>query len=341
MTAMGQELEEARARLVTRRAHNVEKWKADPGLLRIARGAYLETDDQWKPWERARMIGLARALWVLQMNPSHLMTMETAALLHGLPLIGSQEQVHIATGRTGGQRRTHVRGRTARSDSDLVIRRYAHGVPDSEISETHGIRVVTRERLMLDMARFRPAQESLPVTDAALRSLTNSSRFRREKAKADAAPIQRRLMERLDEIPGQRGVRRARDVLFYTNPLAESPGESQMRWILLALGLPAPIAQKHVTVQEEHFYPDLWIEILKLGFEYDGLAKYNLDTRDGRSAFMQEKRRDDLLISAGKRPHHLIQEDVATIDAGRKALERCVGADALRRYTPRPLLLAR
>ena len=112
-----------------------------------------------------------------------------------------------------------------------------------------------------------------------------------------------------------------------------------MRWVILALGLPPPIAQKHVHVQGHDLYLDLWIEVLRLGFEYDGLSKYNTETREGREAFMLEKRRDDLLNSTGHLANHFLNEDVASLPAGRRALARCMGAAALQQYTPRPCLV--
>lgn len=114
-----------------------------------------------------------------------------------------------------------------------------------------------------------------------------------------------------------------------------------MRWVPLALGLPVPAVQRHVHVEGKDFYLDAWIEELRLGMEYDGHAKYDTSTPAGRSAFMNEKRRDDLLLSAGLIAHHFMQQDVQSLAAGRAALARCVGPEALARYTPRRHLLER
>lgn len=285
------------------------------------------------------MIGLARILWLLQHQPEAVMGFETAAVLYGLPVIGQHREIHIitspgASGTTTVLPRHDVPGRI-----EVVARRHRLPIDDSEITTVHGIRVVTLQRLMLDMARLRPAGESLVVTDAALRTLTGATRFRQEEAQLRAAPIIANLLERLGQMKGATGLPRAREVLRFTNPLSESFGESRMKWIALALGLPEPVAQKLVTVDGQDYYLDLWIKELKAGFEFDGLLKYDTTTSQGRDAFIREKRRDDHLMSAGLLLHHFMGEDVATLDAGRVAFTRALGQDALQRLTPRRHLL--
>ncbi|MDO5495859.1 MAG: hypothetical protein Q4G64_09105 [bacterium] len=332
-------LEEAHARLITRRGHGVEKWQAAPELEPIARGAYLECDPTWKPWEKERMVGLARIQWLTRNEPKAVMALESAALLHGLPVIGKVDRVHSATGSNGNHRSTRLADPRAPEGSRVIVARHAIAIPETDLIELHGIPTVTPQRIMLDFARFRPPRESLPITDAALRALTSATRFRKDLARKRADPILDELAERLEQTKGRRGMNRARAVIHFTNPLSESPGESALRWVILALGLPHPTAQKHVQVQGQNFYVDVWIEELGLGFEFDGLLKYDTETPEGRAAFTKEKRRDDLLASAGVLAHHVMNEDVTSLEAGRLALTRCLGADRLRRYTPRKALL--
>lgn len=331
------EIEEARQRLITRQTHGVERGAASKNLLQIASGAYLELGPSWPAWQVRRTIAFARMIWLLQSSPELIMTLESAALLHGLPVTGPVQQLHVVGMSASNEPRSLPS--SSGTGRQLVTVRHRFTVAESDIVTVEGIRTVSLERLILDMARLRPAGESLPVTDAALRTLTRANRFEQQETWTRAAPILTSLMERVEELAGHRGIRRARDVLPLSNPLSESWGESRMRWAALALGLPEPVTQKHVVAAGQDYFLDNWIEQLGVGFEFDGLVKYDTTTAEGKNAFIREKQRNDNLFSAGITAHRIIQRDVATLSAADRAFTRCLGPDVMRGFNPRRRLL--
>ncbi|WP_172193059.1 hypothetical protein [Actinomyces faecalis] len=72
---------------------------------------------------------------------------------------------------------------------------------------------------------------------------------------------------------GRRGARRARTAIALADPLAESPGESVLRWAVAAAGLPPPVLQRPVVVEGHEYFLDLGLEEVQRGWEFDGLAK--------------------------------------------------------------------
>lgn len=332
------DLHEARDRLVTRASHGIEMRNAPSGLLQLGHGAYMEPDEGWRPWELQRMTALCRLVWITQTNPESVVLLESAALLHGLPLTEGSERLHlVATPGRNGRSRILSGPPSTRRNSPIVVR-HRWDIPESDVVEIHGIRTVSLERLMLDIARFRPAREAFVIADAALRELSGASRWDRAASSARAVQILEGVKDRLMELSGARGVRRAREVLALTNPFAESAGESQARWMLLANGLAVPTTQKHVAIHGRDYFIDIWVEDIGRGFEYDGLGKYDTSAPEGRRALVEEKDRAEALRAAGYPTHSLLSRDVASVQAGRLALLRIMGPHALANLTPRPLL---
>lgn len=277
-------------------------------------------------------------LALLDSNPELVMTLESAALLHQLPVMTGSESAHLLVSPSSSHRKTTV---TLASGGPrfLVAQRHCIDVPESDIVTVSGIRTLSVERLAIDFARFRPACDSLPLVDAAMQRFTGASKFHSDRAATARTQAIDGLVRRLAEIPGTQGTRRARDVITHASPLSESPYESRLRWVVLALGLPNPELQKHVHVDGKDYYVDLWIEELRAALEFDGLAKYDIDTREGRNAFIDEKRRDDHLLSRGVLAHHFMHDDVKSIEAGRRAISRALGSRVLHGRTPRRYFL--
>jgi len=231
------------------------------GLTRVARGAYLPGDGPRGPREAA----LARIVAVHhRLTSPHWFSHGSAALVHGLRTWQAPGLTHLRTAAKGGTRR------------DPQVHRHLGPVPAELTAQVNGLPVTTLALTAADCARPLPARDALVVLDAAL-----------------AAGAERDLVGAL-LVAGGPGVRRARTVLRYADPGAESPQETATRLVLLRAGLPVPTTQVRVSTALGTFWADLGIPQWRLLIEYDGRAKYA--TPDDLYA---EKRRQDAITAAG------------------------------------------
>lgn len=155
--------------------------------------------------------------------------------------------------------------------------------------EVHGTGLVTTlARTMSDLARTEPRAWGVAAMDAGLRQGAD---------KATVAGV-------LALHPRLSGVRKARAVLEFADPLAESPLESISRYNLQLAGLPVP------ELQVEHFDEDgvfvartdcFWREAGVVG-ECHGMHKYGALLEPGQSVedvLREEHRRRQALIAMG------------------------------------------
>jgi hypothetical protein len=137
----------------------------------------------------------------------------------GRPLQPADERVHL----------TVPTGAAVRNRADRCFHR-TPSVPE-ETTRVEGVLVTTPARTWRDLAGVLVPSALLAVTDQLLQG--------RSSREALAAQLARR--------PGGRGAARARTVLPLANPLAGSPMESVLRWLMHAAGLPEPVLQHVVT----------------------------------------------------------------------------------------------
>jgi hypothetical protein len=103
------------------------------------------------------------------------------------------------------------------------------------------------------------------------------------------------LERQLNARPSGRGAARARAVLPVADPLAESPMESVLRWLIHTAGLPRPVLQHSIRDKAGLFlgradfaWPDR-----KVLVEFDG------NVHRDRDVFVNDARRQNRLISEG------------------------------------------
>lgn len=253
--------------------------------IRIARGAYVESEGWARLSAREQHILLARALSESgRQLPvlSHL----TAAAIHGLPVLGQwPREVHAIVGRTPG----------GRSKSGVV--KHAIALDDADVVEFDGLRVTSLARTVVDLAASLSVMGGVVVADRALLV----DRFARGSALVDRDA----LLEVWARMLPFRGHVRALDVLTFAETRAESPLESVSRVTMRTLGVPKPVLQQSFSdaegwIGDTDFF---WPEFNVVG-EADGDSKY-LDAalRSGRSAdqvVLDEKIREDRLRALPK-----------------------------------------
>jgi Transcriptional regulator, AbiEi antitoxin len=187
----------------------------------------------------------------------------SAALLHGLPLIGAHAPVPELTV-------------PPRSSADLPgIHFYRARLRPQDTVTIGDTRVTSVPRTVADLARHRPVATAVAAIDAALHGQT-----------ATVEEIQ----DVLRFCWNWPGIRRAWRALRLSDGRAESPLESVSRLVIPKLGLPRPEPQKHIFDRygrlcgRGDFY---WDEYGVVG-EADGRSKY-----DDRSVLTAEKDRQE------------------------------------------------
>lgn len=289
--------------------NTVRDLSSRPGLVRVGWGTYMARPDDAPFWQTQQQLTLARCAAALHQVPSaRALTHEAAAAVLGLSAIRREPDIRLAV--------TSIRNRARlpmplvtlgdRSCRRVVIHRSLVMPDDDEIVVVNGLSVTTPLRTALDCAFDLPVRESLPIIDSALRMVCRPDRWTRAATTptriGDAVAALRKAVERQGP---RRGACRARTALTLVNPLAESPGESVIRWGAAAAGLPAAVCQRRVEVDGYEYFLDLGFERLRVGWEFDGLDKMR-EAED----FRREKSRELRLSRAGWQVHRFGWEDL-------------------------------
>jgi very-short-patch-repair endonuclease len=211
---------------------------------------------------RAEMFATAAVL----VRPASVISHESAAAIHGMPLL------HVATrpvltaieGNGGGRR-------------DVLV--HLAALSDDEIRIWFGCPVTSVARTVVDLARNLGVSAGLVAADAALHDeLVTRAELGAALARAVRWP----------------GVTTARRVVELASPLAESPLESLSRLMIVDGGLPVPELQVRVHTERGTYRVDgLWRE-RRVVLEVDGMLKYR--TVDD---LREEKLRQEALERAG------------------------------------------
>ncbi|WP_044506022.1 hypothetical protein [Gordonia sp. KTR9] len=197
---------------------------------------------------------------------------DSAAALHGMPLLHPDRDVVHLTKRTKGG--GFVRGH-----------RHVHvgPLPHDDVTVIDGIGVTTLPRTAVDVAVAGNFERALVVFDRAL------------TLKADREVMSEMLAARA-RWPGIAAARRA---LEYADPLSESVGESWSRAQIIAAGLPLPRLQHTFRTSEGEVRADFDWDGNVIG-EFDGMQKYGLRPGETpREALIREKKREDSLRAKG------------------------------------------
>ena len=262
------------------------------GMERIRRGSYLH-----EPPGDAEQAHLAILRAVLTDRPWALASHTSAALLHGLPLgIGDLGVPHVSQssgpGR-GGQR--------------FGVHTHYRGIPERKVVEVGGLRASCVTTTVIDCARLLALPAGLAIADAALHG---------------ALTTRAQLAAELRAFRRTRGVATARRVVDLADPLAESPGESRSRLILVEAGFRV-VSQFVVNDQNGEFVArsDFLIEGTPVLVEFDGRAKFAING-DVEAAHWSAKLRRDHLQELGYEVFVVVWADLARPDLVIQRLER-------------------
>ncbi|GAB3815430.1 hypothetical protein GCM10028820_12880 [Tessaracoccus terricola] len=242
-------------------------------LTRVRRGVYGSADELDPEETHRRLIHAV----VPAVSPDNVLSHESAAVLHGLPVPRS------ALGKVAMNRRS---GGHAHSSAHLVVRDTK--LADDEVTQVGGMNVTTVARTALDLARCQSFEWAVAAGDAALRLGIERSEL------LEIATAHSRL----------RGLPLARQAFAFADGRAESPGESISRVQFARHGLPAPELQFEIHDDDGNWAARvdfLWRD-WGLAGECDGMGKYGPLLKPGQTperAIRDEKRREEAVRDAG------------------------------------------
>jgi len=267
--------------------NSIRRLVAQGDLLSLDRGVYARSelatqlirDDQGGE----RLLRLAAAIAIA--GPGAVASHQDAAIVHELALLERPPSGVVTATRSP----TTPGSRTGRAGIHLHLA----ALSSTDVTVRRGVPVTSVERTVVDLARILPFRSGVVVADSALFSDQTSA------AKLHA------VVDACERWPG---VDRARQVVDFAHPLAESPFESISRVAFRDGGLPPPQLQVWImgsghAIGRVDF---LWDEHRTIA-EADGAAKYS-DPDLAR----RQLRRDAELREAGFEVVHFTWRDLAT-----------------------------
>lgn len=230
----------------------------------------------------------------LVLPPQSLLTGHSAAWWYGVELARNDAIVMVA------------RPPAARIDGPRGIKVHRTPVQPGDVAVVQGMRVTSPVRAAWDVATLAESPTALVIVDGLLRRgvLTSNE-----------------LDARLSMSAGAWGVSRAREVFRLADGRAESPSETQTRFIIHRAGLPAPVLQYEVRVDGQFVARvDFAWPGQRVILEYDGA--HHADPLQMR----RDRRRLNDLVSAGWVVLHATASDLrdprALLNTLRTALSR-------------------
>jgi hypothetical protein len=235
-------------------------------FVRVRPGAYVPTRE-WELMDAATRHRVAMDAFALTSTRSVVFAGESAAALHGIPVIGGWPVHPRIIAEPEFSRRTRV-GVAARW----------RAVREDEVVEVGGLRATSAARTAIDLA----AERDLVCGVAALDHVIHSGAVQHAELRASVG--------RDRPFPG---VRKVDAALAFATGAPESPLESLSTVRIAQLGFDPAIQQVAFVVDGERFRADFyWPEFGVIG-EADGRAKYALDP----ASLWREKHREDALRS--------------------------------------------
>jgi hypothetical protein len=261
----------------------------DGCLVRVVRGVYGAPGPREPRWAAATHTLLSRAAALhLVLTGPHWFSHTTAAVLWGCEVPHVPDRVDVTS-----LVNPHVRRR--QDGADVAWHWTSRSERTAEVSTVLALPAASLERTAFECAATLPPAHGLSIADSALR--------------VGARPeVLRSITE---EAAGQRGVRRAREVLEHADGRAESVGESVTRWAAHDAGLPAPDLQVGIETRLGWRWVDLGWRAERLAVEFDGRRKYGVDGDSAVRAVFDEKRRQDALEDEGWTVVRVVWADLA------------------------------
>ncbi|TCC40203.1 type IV toxin-antitoxin system AbiEi family antitoxin domain-containing protein [Kribbella speibonae] len=222
------------------------------------------------PWERAVRLHLLNVRMASARLGDVVVSHQSAAMLHGLPMWGSDlTKAHF------------TRVASGRARSGRAVRVHRGAMTGDDVVELGGLQVMKVGRAIVETACTTSYEVGVVLADAALRmELTEREQL--------AAVVRRHRR--------WRGASAADAAVQFANGLSESVGESRFRVLMANHGLPTPELQVEIRDASGRLIGR--VDFLLAGvlvIEFDGAMKYG----DNADAVLAEKWREDRLRERG------------------------------------------
>lgn len=270
-------------------------------------------------WPESQLLTRVIACSSLQRQPGY-WCLESAAVLHGLPLYRF----------TGNRPHLMLPGANATTHSPIVERR-AGTLREGEFGSMHGFPCTSLERTLFDLSRLSDPARAYACANAAMRS--RFPRDRSDDMSTGAVAWRSGLLARLQEARGERGVRRARELIHAVDGSAESVLEAVAHQRFRALGYAISTQVRVTAPSGGNYFMDLELNGLGVFCEVDGRIKYlGADAASPSHAqepvgerleaiLVREKAREDWVRGVtGYRVIRLTARDLSSLDALRSRL---------------------
>lgn len=278
---------------------DVARFVASGRWIALRRGVYVgaETWEEADVWSTRPRLH-SRAADLRLGSGGHVFSHDSAALEHGISLIGAPDLVHVTrSGVTGSRRR------------DGIVQ---HGAAfeAAAVRKIDGLRVLPLARTAIDVAREHGYAAGLVAIDSALRLGATRDQLAALRAGMAHWP----------------GISSAEAALADADPGAETAGESLARALVLSLGIGKPRTQFPLLLEDGTV---AWIDLIVgcHAFEFDGRIKLlstaagGVSTRAAEQVVWDEKKRERLIRPLGLGISRIIWTDTTTgVEAARARL---------------------
>lgn len=251
-------------------------------LVRVHPGFYVPSEQyrRLSPAERRR---LKHEAFSRHAAAPPLYCLASAALMLGFDLRRPPEKLHMLALPGAGTRNGH--GGVIRHEAEL---------PEEDMVYRDGVLTTTPERTLLDCARLLPFDDAVVLADQAARFHVSEGRLR----------------QRLPELAGRRGVRRAEAVLDTMEVRSESVAETLTRLLILGSHLPRPEVQWVVRGRSRRYRADFAWPDYRVIAEFDGRSKYSDDPVGTAEEILTEHRRETEIQEQGWTVLRLDRDDL-------------------------------
>ena len=269
-------------------------------VLRLARGIHRRRDMPLRTWESAGLppphhgVGLDLLTALLRSRPDAVLSHETAAHLHGLPLPpgGATRRAAVEITLHRGTARARIPG----------VMEHRRPLPAGHVTSVLGLRVTTPERTWLDLCSIGHPWDEASLVSAGDHLVRHPWSPRGRRPPITTVTALHEAMRPLGRFVGRP---RATAALERVRVGADSPQETRLRLELVEAGLGEPTLQ-HVFDPGRRDAPeaDLWFEDCRLVLQYDG------EVHRSAEQHARDARRDQYYAERGQMTLHVTGRDV-------------------------------
>jgi len=261
---------------------------------RLRKGVYVERVPfaNLEPWRRYAV----RVHAFVLTNPDAVLCLESAAVVHGIPLFGETKDIHVF----------EPDAKSTTRNRDVCF----HTSADARVIErVGGIWVTSIPDTVSDLARVLSPAKALAATDAAI-SVAQGGRLTIDDLRARGS-FQR----------NRRGVRLREWVWEHADGRSESSAESVSGAVILWSGFEAPVLQREFGYEGALDRTDFFFASCGAVGESDGWGKYDLSVPEAAEEHLRrEKVREDRLRRNGHPMARWTASDAWKVDPLRRAL---------------------